>query len=92
MRVFFSLIILPPPTHPPSFLEIKFYFKIVKFYIANQCVPRRHKNKHWSERATSEEYWYALEYKAPLISTSDIIAFSLAAELSGSIVWIPSNT
>ena len=25
-------------------------------------VPGRHDNKHWSERATSEEYWCALEY------------------------------
>ena len=33
-------------------------------------MPRTHKNKHWSEWATFEEYWYALEYKASLISTS----------------------
>ena len=25
------------------------------------------KNKHWSEWATFEEYWYTLEYKALLI-------------------------
>ena len=35
-----------------------------------QCIPRTHKNKQWSEWVTFEEYWYALEYKAPLISTS----------------------
>ena len=28
------------------------------------------KNEHWSELATFEEYWYTLEYNAPLISTS----------------------
>ena len=59
-----------PSPDPPSFFEIKFYFKNIKFYHANQCVPRTHKNKYWSEWATFEEYWYALEYKAPLISTS----------------------
>ena len=37
---------LPPPhTSPPSFFKIKFYFINIKFYYANQCVPR-HKNKH----------------------------------------------
>ena len=30
----------------PSYFEIKFYFKNMKFYDANQCVSRRHKNKH----------------------------------------------
>jgi len=29
-----------------SFLEIKLYFNNIKFYYANQCVPRRQKNKH----------------------------------------------
>jgi len=62
---------LPPPQiPPPSLFEIKSYFKNIKFYYANQCVPRRHKNKYWNKWATSEEYWYALEYKALLISTS----------------------
>ena len=47
------------------------HFFEIKFYNANQCLPRRHKSKHWiTEWATFEEYWYALEYKAPLISTS----------------------
>jgi len=59
-----------PSTDPWFFFKIKFYFKNNKFYTANQCVPRRHKNKHWSESATFEEYWYVLEYKALLISTS----------------------
>jgi len=54
----------------PSFFKVKFYFKNIKFYHANQCVPRRHKNKHWSEWATFDVYRYALEYKAPLISAS----------------------
>jgi len=45
--------------------EIEFYFKNVTFY--NVGV---HKNKHWSEWATFDVYWHALEYKAPLISTS----------------------
>jgi len=36
-----------------------------------------HKNKHWSEWATFEEYWYQLKYKAPLIS------FSLAEDFCG---------
>ena len=55
--------------HPHHFSKL-FYFKNIKLYNANQCVWRRHKNKHWSEWATFEEYWYPLEYKAPLISTS----------------------
>jgi len=62
---------LPPTqTSPPSFFEIKFYSKKSTFFYSNQCVPRRHKNKHWREWATFKEYWYALEYKAPFISTS----------------------
>jgi len=47
-----------PPQTPPhhfSFQKIN-----IKFYHANQCVPRRRKNKHWSEGATFEKYWYAL--------------------------------
>ena len=55
---------------PPSFFEIMLNFKNIKCCNANQCLPRRHKNKHWSEWATFEEHWYALEYKAPLISAS----------------------
>jgi len=56
---------------PISFsLALNFISKILKFYNANQCIPTRQKNKHWREWATSEEYWYALEYKALLISTS----------------------
>jgi len=63
---------LPPPfpDTTPLFFDIKFYLKYIKFYSANQCVPRRHKNKHLSEWATFEEYWYALEYEALLISRS----------------------
>ena len=62
---------LPPsrPT-PRQFSKLSFIFENIKFYSANQCVPRRHKNKHLSEWATFEEYWYALEYEALLISRS----------------------
>ena len=75
MHVFLNFIIMgrgsaPSPHSTPSFFQIKFYFKNVKFYNANQCVPRRHKNSHLSEWATFEKYWYAQEYKAPLFSTS----------------------
>jgi len=28
------------------------------------------KNKHWNERVSTEEYWFVLEYMAPLILTS----------------------
>jgi len=73
MRVFLKFIILwvgsvPPQIIPPSFFKIKFQFRNRKFYSANQCVPKRHKSKHWSEWARFEESWYELEYKAPLIS------------------------
>jgi len=61
---------LPPPQAPPALLfKMKFLFRHLKFDSANQCVPRRHKSKHWSEWASSEKSWYVLEYKAPLIST-----------------------
>ena len=46
----------------------RIFFRILKFYSAYQCVPRRHKSKHWSKWASFEESWYVLEYKAPLIS------------------------
>ena len=55
--------------NPASLLfEIKFLLKNLKFYRTNQCVPGRHKSKHWSEWASFEEYCNVLEYKAPLIS------------------------
>ena len=75
MRVFLNFIILgrglcPPDPNPHHFSKLNFISKILKFYCANQCISRRHKNKHWSEWATFEEYWHALKYKALLISTS----------------------
>jgi len=48
MRVFLNFIILrmgSPQAPPPSFPEIKFYFKNIKFYNANQCIPR-HTHTH----------------------------------------------
>jgi len=33
----------PFPDPPPSFFGIKFYFRNIKLYNANQCVPRRQK-------------------------------------------------
>jgi len=37
-------------TAPTSHYFLKLnYFKNIKFYYANQCVPRRHKSKHGSE-------------------------------------------
>jgi len=70
---------LPPSkTHPHHFLKLNYISKILCFTMHNQCVPRRHKNKHGSECATFEEYQYALEYKAPLISTSRAYQFPSA--------------
>ena len=83
MHALLNFIILgkrlcPLPRLYPSFFEIRLYFKNMKLYNSIQCVPRRHKNKHRSELASFEEYWYASEYKAPLNSTSIPISSSLA--------------
>jgi len=65
MHAFLNFTILgrgsAPSLDPPSLLfEIKFLFKNLKFYFANQSVPvpRRHKSKHWMEWASFEESWY----------------------------------
>ena len=69
--------VLPSPEPTPSFVEIRFCFRDITFYNANQCVPRRHENKRWSEWATFEDYWYALEYKE--YNTQRVpISFSIA--------------
>jgi len=75
MRVFLNFTILgegSPSQTPHSLLfEIKFLFKSLKFYSANQCVglPRMHKSKRWSEWASFEKISLRIaEYKAPLIS------------------------
>ena len=41
-------------THRHYFSKLNFV-KNIKFHNANQCVPRTHKNKHWSEWTTFEE-------------------------------------
>jgi len=60
----------PPRPYPQHFSKLNFIFLNITFYHANQYIPRRHKNKHWTEWATVEEYWYAFAYKALFISTS----------------------